>query len=46
MDADELAMGALVILRDHQIDDLVVVEKGDQVLGIIDSHDLVRMKLV
>lgn len=44
--AEELAMNVLVILRDHQIDELVVVEEGDKVLGLIDSQDLVRMKLV
>jgi arabinose-5-phosphate isomerase len=43
---DALAAEALKILQKHMIDDLVVVDKRNQPVGLIDSQDLPRLKLV
>ena len=44
--ADRLAMEALRILEDHRIDDLVVVDADNHPVGIVDSQDLARHRLV
>ena len=43
---DALAAEAVRLLRRHQIDDLVVVEAGRRIVGLIDSQDLPRLRLV
>ena len=44
--ADALAAEALHILQKHLIDDLVVVDRHARPVGLIDSQDLPRFKLV
>ena len=44
--ADKLAAEVLTILRHHRIDDLVVVDAAGRPVGLVDSQDLTRLKLV
>jgi arabinose-5-phosphate isomerase len=44
--SDRLAAEVLHILRTHRIDDLVVVDNSGQPVGLIDSQDLSRMKIL
>ncbi|MDD2707458.1 MAG: KpsF/GutQ family sugar-phosphate isomerase [Verrucomicrobiae bacterium] len=44
--ADALAAEALHVLQTHSIDDLIVVDRHLHPLGLIDSQDLPRLKLV
>lgn len=44
--ADKLAAEVLHILEQHRIDDLVVVDGDDRPLGVVDSQDLARFRLV
>lgn len=46
VDADKLAAEALQILERHRIDDLVVVDEGRQPIGVVDSQDLTRLKIL
>lgn len=46
IDADKLAMEVLVVLEHHRIDDLVVTDADYRPIGIIDSQDLSRLKLL
>ncbi|OHE77368.1 MAG: hypothetical protein A3F67_05325 [Verrucomicrobia bacterium RIFCSPHIGHO2_12_FULL_41_10] len=46
IDADKLATEVLVVLEQHRIDDLVVTDAEGRPLGIIDSQDLSRLKLL
>lgn len=43
---DALAAEALQILQKHLIDDLVVVDERNRPIGLIDSQDLTRLRLV
>jgi arabinose-5-phosphate isomerase len=43
---DHLAAEVLRILREHPIDDLVVVDAGNRPIGIVDSQDLARFRLL
>jgi arabinose-5-phosphate isomerase len=43
---DKLAVEVLQILEKHRIDDLVVVDAEDRPIGVVDSQDLARSKLV
>ncbi len=43
---DSLAMEALKILQQHRVDDLVVLDTEGSPIGLIDSQDLARLKLV
>jgi arabinose-5-phosphate isomerase len=43
---DALAMEALRIFEQRQIDDLVVVDEKKHPVGIIDSQDLPKFKLL
>jgi arabinose-5-phosphate isomerase len=45
IDADELASSAMAIMRQFRIDELPVVDKHDQPIGLIDVQDLVVLKL-
>jgi arabinose-5-phosphate isomerase len=43
---DRLAAEVLHILEQHRIDDLIVVNQANQPVGIIDSQDLTKLKLL
>jgi arabinose-5-phosphate isomerase len=43
---DRLAAEALLVLETHRVDDLVVVDAENRPIGLIDSQDLARMRLV
>jgi len=43
---DKLAAEVLNIMRTHRIDDLVVVDKARRPIGLVDSQDLSRLKLL
>lgn len=43
---DKLAAEVLHVLKTHRIDDLVVVDENNCPIGLIDSQDLTRLKLV
>jgi arabinose-5-phosphate isomerase len=43
---DKLAVEVLNLLERHQIDDLVVVDENQVPVGIIDSQDLTKLKLL
>ena len=44
--ADKLAAEVLMVLEHHRIDDLVVSDAGGKPLGVVDSQDLSRLKLI
>ncbi len=43
---DKLAAEVLQVLEHHRIDDLVVVNDDDQPIGLVDSQDLTRLKIL
>jgi arabinose-5-phosphate isomerase len=46
IDADKLAAEVLMVLEQHRIDDLVVTDAEGKPLGVVDSQDLSRLKLL
>ncbi len=46
VEADKLAIVAVKALRDRRIDDLVVLDADKKPVGLIDTQDLVRLKLI
>ena len=42
IEPDRLAAEALRILREHKIDELVVVDEGDRPVGLLDVQDLLK----
>ena len=44
--AQKLAVEVLNILDQHRIDDLIVVNEKNEPVGIVDSQDLTKMKLL
>ena len=44
--ADKLAVEVLHLIEQHRIDDIVVVDEKDRPVGVVDSQDLARYKLV
>lgn len=46
VDGDKLAAEALQILERHRIDDLVVVDESRRPIGVVDSQDLTRLKIL
>lgn len=44
--ADKLAAEVLHILEHHRIDDLVVVDENEKPIGLVDTQDLARFKLL
>ncbi len=44
--ADKLAAEVLMVLEHHRIDDLVVTDTKGNPLGVVDSQDLARLKLI
>ena len=46
VEADKLAVVAVKALRDRHIDDLVVLDGDKKPVGLIDTQDLVRLKLI
>jgi arabinose-5-phosphate isomerase len=43
---DKLAVEVLKLLETHRIDDLVVVDDNKVPVGVVDSQDLTRLKLL
>lgn len=43
---DSLAAGVLHVLRTHRVDDLVVVNERGEPVGLVDSQDLSRLKII
>lgn len=46
VEQDKLAVEVLNLLERHRIDDLVVVDEGGVPVGIVDSQDLTKLKLL
>jgi len=46
VEAGKLAVAAVKTLRDRRIDDLVVLDDNRKPVGLIDTQDLVRLKLI
>jgi arabinose-5-phosphate isomerase len=44
--ADRLAVEVLNVLDQHRIDDLIVVNESNEPVGIVDSQDLTKLKLL
>ncbi len=44
--ADKLAAEVLMVLEQHRIDDLVVTDADGKPLGVVDSQDLSRLKIL
>ena len=44
--ANKLAVEVLHLIEQHRIDDLVVVDDGNRPIGVVDSQDLARYRLV
>ncbi len=44
--SDKLAVEVLHILEKHRIDDLVVLDENECPVGVVDSQDLARFRLV
>jgi arabinose-5-phosphate isomerase len=44
--ADKLAAEVLMVLEQHRIDDLVVTDAEGKPLGVVDSQDLSRLKIL
>jgi arabinose-5-phosphate isomerase len=44
--ADKLAAEVLLMLEQHRIDDLVVTDTDGKPLGVVDSQDLSRLKIL
>ena len=43
---DKLAAEVLRVLEEHRVDDLVVLDGRTRPIGIVDSQDLARIRLV
>jgi arabinose-5-phosphate isomerase len=43
---DRLAAEVLQVLQKHRIDDLVVIDAGGIPVGVVDSQDLSRLKIL
>ena len=43
---DKLAAEVLQILEHHRIDDLVVLDENRHPIGVVDSQDLTRLKVL
>jgi arabinose-5-phosphate isomerase len=44
--SDRLAVEVLAVLEQHRVDDLVVLNANGEPVGLVDTQDLTRMKLV
>jgi arabinose-5-phosphate isomerase len=44
--ADKMAVEVLHLIEQHRIDDLVVVDEENRPVGVVDSQDLTRFKLI
>lgn len=44
--SDQMAVDALKAIEKHKIDDVIVVDRNNKVLGVVDSQDLPGFKLV
>jgi arabinose-5-phosphate isomerase len=43
---DKLAAEVLRVLQQHRIDDIVVVDGAEHPIGVVDSQDLSRLKIL
>jgi arabinose-5-phosphate isomerase len=43
---DKLAVEVLHLIEQHRIDDLVVVDEANKPIGVVDSQDLARYRLI
>jgi arabinose-5-phosphate isomerase len=43
---DKLAVEVLNVLADHPVDDLIVIDERNRPVGMIDTQDLSRLKLI
>ncbi len=44
--ADSLAVEAVTMIGSHRVDDIVVLDSNDRPVGIIDTQDFARLKLI
>ncbi|HJO95136.1 MAG TPA: KpsF/GutQ family sugar-phosphate isomerase [Victivallales bacterium] len=44
--SDQLAIEALKLIKDKKIDDLIVIDRNNVVVGLVDSQDLPGLKLI
>ncbi len=44
--ADKLAVEVLHLIENHRVDDVVVIDEQDRPVGVVDSQDLARFKVV
>ncbi|MGI9243172.1 MAG: CBS domain-containing protein, partial [Verrucomicrobiales bacterium] len=44
--ADKLAAEALNLLSHHRVDDLVVLDEGELPVGLVDTQDFTRLKIL
>jgi arabinose-5-phosphate isomerase len=44
--ADSLAAEAVKTIGTHRVDDIVVLDAGGRPVGLVDTQDLARLKLV
>jgi len=44
--AEALAAEALKTIGDHRVDDIVVLDSENHPIGLIDTQDLARLKIV
>ena len=43
---DHLAVEVLRVIEERKVDDLIVVDETNTPIGIVDSQDLARLKLI
>ncbi|MFV0415162.1 MAG: SIS domain-containing protein [Chthoniobacterales bacterium] len=46
VDENSLAASVLNLLREHRIDDLIVLDANNKPVGLVDSQDLTRLKIL
>jgi arabinose-5-phosphate isomerase len=46
IDQDKIAADVLAILEHHRIEDLIVVDATEKVVGLIDSQDLFKWRVL
>jgi arabinose-5-phosphate isomerase len=43
---DKLAVEVLHLVRQHPVDDLIVVDEENRPVGMVDTQDLARVRLI
>ena len=46
VDADSLAVEAVQTIGSHRVDDVVVLDAEGRAVGLVDTQDLARLKIV